>query len=89
VRRDLAAQFDKAAEKWWKSIIAEPHSFEKTVYLIGLKLPQNTTAEPSNAEAGGVIIWRRGTMMLSSGGAVNFTAVGDYGCWKIRVSCAR
>jgi hypothetical protein len=84
-RKDAAARFSEAAEAWWNSVVAEPHSFTKPVYLLGLPGFAIPADEPSNVEASGIVSLRRGgSMVLSS--TVNFTSVGDFGCWKIRVS---
>jgi cellulase/cellobiase CelA1 len=83
-RRDIASLFSKAAEAWWNSMVAEPHSLTKPVYLLRLGGAAAAENHPSNVEASGIAQMRRGSMALDS--VVNYTAVGDYGCWKIRVS---
>jgi hypothetical protein len=83
--REVAARFNAAAEAWWNSVVAEPHSFTKLVYVLGLPGFARPANEPTNVEASGIIQLRRGgSMVLNS--IVNYTSVGDFGCWKIRVS---
>jgi hypothetical protein len=84
-RSEAAARFSEAAEAWWNSVVAEPHSFVKPVYLLGLPGLATPADEPTNVEASGIVSLRRGgSMVLNS--MVNFTSVDDFGCWKIRVS---
>jgi hypothetical protein len=87
-RKDAAARFSEAAEAWWNSVVAEPHSFRKPVFLLGLPGFATPEDEPTNVEADGIVALRRGrSMVLNS--LVNFTSVDDFGCRKIRVRFSR
>ncbi|WIA15052.1 hypothetical protein OEZ85_001752 [Tetradesmus obliquus] len=81
-RKSIAALFNTAAKEWWDSVLAEPHSFSKPVYLLGLDGAALTDTDPSNVEASGIVQLRRGSMAVDS--IVNYTLVNDFGCWKIR-----
>ncbi|WIA22268.1 hypothetical protein OEZ85_004589 [Tetradesmus obliquus] len=81
-RANISALFDTAAAAWWDSVVAEPHSFTKPVYQLGLGGAAMAEIDPSNVEASGIVQLQRGSMALNS--VVNFTAVNDFGCWKIR-----
>jgi hypothetical protein len=81
-RSEAAARFSEAAESWWNSVVAEPHSFTKPVYLLGLPGFARPENEPTNVEASGIFALRRGgSMVLNS--IVNFTSVEDFVCCRI------
>lgn len=77
-QRTIAAAFDKQARQWWASVVAEPHSFTKPVFQLGLG-----GWKASNVEASGAIEISRGDVLLSS--FANFSDAGRV-CWDINVS---
>jgi hypothetical protein len=78
-RQSIAARFNTEAEAWWQSVVAEPHSFTKPVYQLGLE-----GEEASNVEAQGAVQITRGSVYVSS--RANYTRVGDNVCMKANVS---
>lgn len=75
----IAALFDSKAQLWWGSVVAEPHSFTKLVFQLGL----NGEAA-SNVETAGAIQLTRGNVHIK-GSAVNFTDTGDKACMQLQV----
>uniref|UniRef100_A0A383VC43 Sulfatase N-terminal domain-containing protein n=1 Tax=Tetradesmus obliquus TaxID=3088 RepID=A0A383VC43_TETOB len=75
----IAALFDSKAQLWWGSVVAEPHSFTKLVFQLGL----NGEAA-SNVETAGAIQLTRGNVHIK-GSAVNFTDTGDNACMQLQV----
>jgi hypothetical protein len=78
-RSAIAARFNGEAEAWWNSVVAEPDSFTKTVYQLGLK-----GEEASNVEAQGAVQITRGSVTLTS--RALYRQVGDNVCMKAKVS---
>lgn len=77
-QRRIADAFNTQARKWWASVVAEPHSFTKPVFQIGLG-----GWKASNVEASGVVEMSRGDVLLAS--FANFSDTGHV-CWNINVS---
>jgi hypothetical protein len=77
----IAAAFDKEAQKWWDSVVAEPHSFTKQTFQLGLG-----GWNASNVEASGAFEISRGKVLITK--PANFTQIGGRICIKINVSCA-
>jgi hypothetical protein len=75
----IASSFNAAAEAWWKSVGAEPDSFTKPVYQLGLK-----GEEVSNVEAQGAVKITRGSVTLTS--RASYGQLGDNVCMKAKVS---
>ncbi|KAF6262205.1 alkaline-phosphatase-like protein [Scenedesmus sp. NREL 46B-D3] len=78
-RQRIADIFDREARVWWASIVAEPHSFTKLVFHLGLE-----GEKASNVETSGAIQVTRGNVHVK-GSAVNFTAPGDRVCCQVQV----
>lgn len=78
-KSSIAARFDAEAAAWWQSVVAEPDSFTKPVYQLGLQ-----GEEASNVEAEGAVQITRGSVTVSS--RANYTRVGDNVCMKATVS---
>jgi hypothetical protein len=76
-QRRIAATFDSQARSWWASVLAEPHSFTKPVFQIGLG-----GWKASNVEASGAIEMSRGDVWLAS--LAEFSSTGRV-CWKVNV----
>lgn len=74
-KSSIAARFDAEAAAWWQSVVAEPDSFTKPVYQLGLQ-----GEEASNVEAEGAVQITRGSVTVSS--RANYTRVGDNVCMK-------
>jgi hypothetical protein len=75
----IAAMFDSKAQLWWSGIVAEPHSFTKLVFQLGLN-----GERASNIEMAGAIQLTRGNVHIK-GSAVNFTDTGDRVCCQLQV----
>jgi hypothetical protein len=75
----IAAMFDKHAQLWWSSVVAEPFSFTKLVFQLGLN-----GERASNIETAGAIQLTRGNVHIK-GSAVNFTDTGDRVCCQLQV----
>lgn len=79
----LRAAYRPAAEKWWQSVVAEPHSLEKPTFYLGLG-----NASVTNVLAAGAHERTPGNITLLPNGAVGFSSPGDRMCFKVKVSDA-
>jgi hypothetical protein len=75
----LAARFNAEAEAWWGSVVAEPDSFTKPVYLLGL-----SGEEASNVEAQGAVQITRVSVAMTS--RALYSKVRDNVCMEAKVS---
>jgi hypothetical protein len=75
----IAGVLNRKAKSWWRSVIAEPHSFTKLVYRLGYK-----GQAASNVETAGAVQVTRGNVFIK-GSAVNFTTAGDKVCCQVQV----
>jgi hypothetical protein len=78
-QQSIAAAFNRRARQWWASVVAEPHSFTKQTFQLGLG-----GWRASNVEASGAFEIRRGKAIITK--PANFTAIGGRICIKINVS---
>jgi hypothetical protein len=78
-QRSIADTFNKQARKWWASVVAEPHSFTKQTFQLGLG-----GWRASNVEASGAFEISRGKVLITK--PANFTQVGGNICIKVNVS---
>lgn len=76
----LATKFSSAAKAWWQSMVAEPHSFNKPTYYLGLG---DTVA--SNVLVAGAHERTQHNVKLLAMGASGFSNPGDKACFKIKV----
>jgi hypothetical protein len=80
----VAQELASAARSWWQSLLAEPHSFEKPTFQLGLDnfavtniLPDGATERtPARVE-------------LLPNGAAGFSRIGDRMCFRLNVSPGR
>lgn len=75
-----AATASQAARQWWASLVAEPHSFVKPTFYLGL--PGWTV---SNVNAEGAHERTKGNIVLIPNGATGFQDVGDRLCYRMQV----
>jgi hypothetical protein len=76
----VSRQLSNAARTWWQSILAEPHSFNKPTFYLGLG---NSLA--SNVLAAGAHERTPGNVTLLAMGATGFSSPGDRVCYKAQV----
>jgi hypothetical protein len=77
---ELRANLSTAAHQWWKSIVAEPHSFSKPTFYLGLG-----GYNVSNVLAAGAHQRTPVAINLLLNGAAGFRTPGDALCWDIQV----
>lgn len=78
--RRLAKQLASAAQRWFDSLVAEPHSFTKPMFYLGLE-----TWTVSNIIAEGAHERTPGSIKLFANGASGFRDLGDRMCFKVEV----
>jgi hypothetical protein len=74
----VAAAFNRRAQRWWTSVVAEPHSFTKQTFQLGLG-----GWRASNVEASGAFEISRGKTRITK--PAEFTDVGGRVCIKMNV----
>lgn len=77
----VAAKLSAAARSWWQSLLAEPHSFEKPTFQLGLNGWSVTNILPDGAHER-----TPGRIELLPNGAAGFSRVGDSMCFSLNVS---
>ncbi|KAF8058413.1 hypothetical protein HT031_005537 [Scenedesmus sp. PABB004] len=77
---ELRALMRGAAREWWASVVAEPHSFTKPTFYLGLS---NTSV--TNILASGAHERTPGSVKLFQNGAEGFRAPGDRACFSTQV----
>jgi hypothetical protein len=78
----VVAKLSAAARGWWKSVVADQHSFEKPAFQLGLNGWSVTNILPDGAHER-----TPGRIELLPNGAAGFSHVGDSMCFKLDVSC--
>lgn len=76
----VAGKLSAAARSWWQSLLAEPHSFEKPTFLLGLNGWSVTNILPDGAHER-----TPGRIELLPNGAAGFSKVGDSMCFSLNV----
>ena len=71
-----------AAEKWWQSVIMEPHSLEKPIFYLGLGEGLVTNMLVSGAHER----TPAENIRLIPNGAAGFKVPGDRICFQVKVS---
>lgn len=79
----VAKQLAAAARSWWQSLLAEPHSFEKPTFQLGLNGWSVTNILPDGAHER-----TPGRVELLPNGAAGFSRVGDSMCFSLNVSAS-
>jgi hypothetical protein len=69
-----------AARSWWRSVVSEPHSFEKASLFVGLG-----NESFSNIMAMYAHDRTPGNVTLLERGATGFNSPGDRMCWSVTV----
>jgi hypothetical protein len=77
----VVAKLSAAARDWWKSVVADHHSFEKPAFQLGLNGWSVTNILPDGAHER-----TPGRIELLPNGAAGFSQVGDSMCFKLDVS---
>lgn len=77
----VASKMSAAARTWWQSLLAEPHSFEKPTFMLGLNGWSVTNILPDGAHER-----TPGRIELLPNGAAGFSRVGDSMCFSLNVS---
>lgn len=76
----VSKKLSAAARSWWQSIVAEPHSFNKPTFYVGLG-----GSLVSNVLAAGAHERTPGNITLLAMGATGFRSPGDRACYKVQV----
>lgn len=76
-----AAIMKGAARSWWRSVMSEPHSFQKAALFVGLG-----NQSVSNIMAMYAHERTPGSVTLLERGATGFVHPGDRMCWSVKVS---
>jgi hypothetical protein len=72
-----------AAQLWWRSVVSEPHSFEKASLFVGMGKGSVSNIMPMYAHER-----TSGNITLVERGALGFVSPDDRMCWKVKVrSC--
>ncbi|WIA16004.1 hypothetical protein OEZ85_012737 [Tetradesmus obliquus] len=79
----ISSKLSDAARSWWKSMLAEPHSFNKPTFYLGLG-----SSLASNVLAAGAHERTPGNVTLLAMGASGFSSPGDRVCYKVQVMTA-
>ncbi|KAF8072531.1 hypothetical protein HT031_000191 [Scenedesmus sp. PABB004] len=79
----IAAGLSAAARAWWAGVAAEPHSFAKPLFYMGLR-----GARVTNMLANAAHERTRGAVVLGPNGASGFAAAGDRMCFRTKVMTA-
>uniref|UniRef100_A0A383VJP5 Sulfatase N-terminal domain-containing protein n=1 Tax=Tetradesmus obliquus TaxID=3088 RepID=A0A383VJP5_TETOB len=79
----ISSKLSDAARSWWKSMLAEPHSFNKPTFYLGLG-----SSLASNVLAAGAHERTPGNVTLLAMGASGFSSPGDRMCYKVQVMTA-
>jgi hypothetical protein len=77
----VASKMSAAVRTWWQSLLAEPHSFEKPTFMLGLNGWSVTNILPDGAHER-----TPGRIELLPNGAAGFSRVGDSMCFSLNVS---
>lgn len=80
----VAQKLASAARSWWQSLLAEPHSFEKLTFQLGLDSFTVTNILPDGATER-----TPGRVELLPNGAAGFSRIGDRMCFSLNVSPGR
>jgi hypothetical protein len=79
----IAAKVEAAARTWWASLLAEPHSFSKPTFQLGMPGWAVTNVLPDGAHER-----TPGRVELLPNGAAGFSRVGDSMCFAVNVGTA-
>jgi hypothetical protein len=72
--------FSAAPQRWWASVVAEPHSLSKPIFYLGLGKWTVT-----NMPAMGARERTAGNVQLRDLGSRGFVKAGDKLCWGVQV----
>jgi hypothetical protein len=78
----VASQMSRLAREYFKSLVADAHSFEKPTFFLGLDGWSVTNVLPDGAHAR-----TPGRVELLPNGLSGFSKVGDSACFALEVSC--
>lgn len=76
----VVRRMEGAVREWWASLLAEPHSFNKPTFQLGLGSWSVTNILPDGAHER-----TPGRIELLPNGAAGFSRVGDTMCFAVKV----